>query len=947
MTFNILDHLDRLIPEGRQTQGEGSFHCPACGSPNFKVNLRNSKYNTFGCDCASNDQGKRKIRQAIAHNKIAQPVITSSPQPPEAPIREDGHLYHSPPLLNERDLLDLANSGLSPEAIALTQHRTVNPQQAKNLIGYSLPGLLLQYHDIEGHPYEITQGKPFLRIKPHWAEVNGSWPGERPKYLSPKGAGCRPYFSRLQDDWGAIAHKPKQDLIETEGEKKADSACHHGFPTIGFSGVDCWRDSRESPSGQLPELDIIEWNGRQVFQCYDSDIISKDGVQRATYGRATKLQELGAKPFLILLPNEIDGRKNGLDDFLKRHGSEAFQRLKDIAEPSLKSTKGTPSLNLPTDPSLYTKILMSWAIFKEEWAYRPGAGWYRWNSTHWELRDKEELNSDLIRFMDAQLWKTRDSKTTTSLEKELRGRLLIEPERWNQSAAIAFHNGVLDTEFREHRRNDYSTTCLPFDYNPEATCPQWLTFLDRVTAGDSNLVAMIRAMFRWVLVPKDGDRKFPIERFFILKGPPGSGKGTTLDILAELLGPTFIGSGSPETFDSPEELGALLDKRLALDSDASGFLKASGTVSKIVSNEPVLVRRRYHDPVFCRLGVVIIMALNEHLATPRGSNGLDRRAITIPFDHAIPESQRDPYLSSKLQTELPGIFLWAWTMENQTMMDLLLQPNKIERIREANQERQEYSNPELNFLQEFSPNGGEYQPSFLYSEYREWCKTNGYQNMGRDKFLGTLCDRYNCTRRRVGGTGQRLINVPVTSSDDQKTAKDDQNTAKTDPCNGNDFVNVTSQALDFPKTSHDVTPSNPDTVSVVTTVTSVTLPPQDLINKREMHYIRNVKQDATDDTFVTSATATSFQPMTSRDIPPEVVTTPAIAPGSKVRFNPKARELPQRDRPSPYWDRISLEVIAVENGIATVKAKNWLVTREYPIHVLQPIRAAPEPTQRP
>ncbi|NEQ47845.1 MAG: hypothetical protein F6K00_31685 [Leptolyngbya sp. SIOISBB] len=73
--FSILDHLDVLEPDGgSETRTERSFHCPACGADNFKVNIKNGKYYTFGCDCARTLAGKQKIIGAIAPRSWQKPT---------------------------------------------------------------------------------------------------------------------------------------------------------------------------------------------------------------------------------------------------------------------------------------------------------------------------------------------------------------------------------------------------------------------------------------------------------------------------------------------------------------------------------------------------------------------------------------------------------------------------------------------------------------------------------------------------------------------------------------------------------------------------------------------------------------------------------------------------------------------------------------------------------
>ena len=85
MTFNILEHLDRLKPDGGTNVpgGDHSFHCPACGAPNFKVNVTSAKWNCFGCDCSNTENGKRRVRDSLspARNPNPPAPLTKSIRP--------------------------------------------------------------------------------------------------------------------------------------------------------------------------------------------------------------------------------------------------------------------------------------------------------------------------------------------------------------------------------------------------------------------------------------------------------------------------------------------------------------------------------------------------------------------------------------------------------------------------------------------------------------------------------------------------------------------------------------------------------------------------------------------------------------------------------------------------------------------------------------------------
>ena len=132
---------------------------------------------------------------------------------------------------------ELIESGLPKEIHHFLGYRYVTREEAYELVGYKLSGWVVPFCDPKGNPY-LHQEKPFYRLKPDPEQLKGDDP---PKYLTPKGAGCRPYFSPL-----ATAEKFNtcKKLLITEGEKKSDALTHYGFPCIGLSGVDSWRDKR-------------------------------------------------------------------------------------------------------------------------------------------------------------------------------------------------------------------------------------------------------------------------------------------------------------------------------------------------------------------------------------------------------------------------------------------------------------------------------------------------------------------------------------------------------------------------------------------------------------------------------------------------------------------------------------------------------------------------------
>lgn len=720
----------------------------------------------------------------------------------------------APVQLSPQHIAELRQSGLTEAQAIATSHRTVDAKQAQKATSHKLPGLLFTYRNpLTGKPYEVLTGKwakrPFCRLKPDWSEATDGdrdfytdEDGDRPKYLSPKNCGNRPYFSPLMD-WKRVINRSAIPLVLTEGEKKGDAGCASGIATIAGAGVSAFvdRNSRgewtggsgsawdcdepedgEAVSRFLPELEDVYWKGRSVGICFDSDIVSKSSVRRAMETLLAHTRARAGRGFPILLPSEIDGSKNGLDDFIARHGSKAFALLFDAFQ-SIQSTNkkmvvykkektgGTrvrgPEIPLPEEgqrelrcfltlkePPNHVKALMAWSVLKEDWAYRPGLGWYRWNGKHWAIAgDSMELSAEIARFFDVQNWQDRSGALYAYTMDEIARRTILPEKLWNSADLLSFENGTLNAktnQFGPHNRQDYCTSILPYGFEPEAPCPNWMKFLRQATGNDEPLQTVIQAWFRWCLTPKQRDRKSDVEKSWDIVGRKGSGKGTALDILMSLIGEENCGSASPETFGSPEGLGSLIDKKIAIDTDTTGYMSGVGNFNKVVSNEAVSVKKLFKDKATLRLGVVIVRSYNDYISIPSsGTEGLDRRLCITPFNH--PPKEPDYDLSEKLQAELPGIFAWAWSMSVATAKAVIRWSGSVGAVQQASVDRFCNDHPEYRFLLDEFPAGHDCIQAYdLYERYSSWAKRNGHKPCSNTKF-GTLMNELGLFHHKGNG----------------------------------------------------------------------------------------------------------------------------------------------------------------------------------------------------
>lgn len=247
---------------------------------------------------------------------------------------------------------ELEASGLTRECWDAHGLGTVGDmKEAKDLLNWNNPPhksmgpfLAFPYFNLDGEPIN------YVRLKPA-VPVTDKKNGKARKYEAPKGMPNRAYFPAAVR---TVARTPDRPLIITEGEKKALCAGLHGFPTIGLGGVWNWKIKREN--AMLPDLAGINWTGRRVYICFDSDREDNANVQHAERALAAVLARYGADVRVVALPPGPNGAKTGIDDFFVRGGTnEQFQGLLDAAQPpavTYRSTKRDDRVQILVDPDV-------------------------------------------------------------------------------------------------------------------------------------------------------------------------------------------------------------------------------------------------------------------------------------------------------------------------------------------------------------------------------------------------------------------------------------------------------------------------------------------------------------------------------------------------------------------------------------------------------------------
>lgn len=387
--------------------------------------------------------------------------------------------------------------------------------------------------------------------------------------------------------------------------------------------------------------------------------------------------------------------------------------------------------------------------------------WYRWTGPCWTPVTDEELTGEIWLHLDAQVYDKDDEQVswcpTGAKIADIRRALLYlshlpddaEAPMWiagaddNRDPAkiIGMSNGLLhwpDRTLIPHTPDLFNVYALPYSYDQDANCPQWLRFINSTFANDNAGALTAQEFFGYAL---SGDTSR--QKGLMLIGPPGGGKGTLNNVLTAMIGESNVTSTDPKTLDSRFGLWPLVGKPLAVLSDArsDGPVNAGalGNLLRIIGEDAVNVDRKNAGFWNGHLPTRFVWISNELPRFTDNSGAILRRWIVLRLSSSVPERNRDKDLGTKLRTELPGVLNWALQgLDELNRQGFFTEPGTQA---EALDDLRDSVSPVSAFLRDCYKVTGDIEDvvpiSDVLQAYTTWASANGYQPMNRS----TLMDR--------------------------------------------------------------------------------------------------------------------------------------------------------------------------------------------------------------
>lgn len=403
----------------------------------------------------------------------------------------------------------------------------------------------------------------------------------------------------------------------------------------------------------------------------------------------------------------------------------------------------------------------------------PWSKWLAWDRSRWKVDNTGEVRrraKESVQTLYSEAAQETDDNRRRELTKhalrsesadkiramlamaESEPGIAITPEQFDQDPWL-FNvlTGTLDLRTgmpHPHDRHDLSAKLAAATYDPQAGCPTFEAFLDRIMGGNTGLIEYLQRAIGYALTGVI--REHVLHVFY---GTGANGKSTFINAVLGLLGPygTRAASGllMRKYGDShPTEVADLLGVRFVASIEAEeGGRLAEVLVKELTGGDRLKARRMREDFWEFVPTHKLFMAVNHRPVIRGGDHAIWRRIALVPFTITIPEAEQDRELGEKLEAERSGILNWALAGCLAWQRKGLGTPPEVRGATESYRK-------DMDVLGDFIDNCCVVSPTAqasakeLYARYTTWGKESG-EHVISQKRLGQALAERGFTRKKT------------------------------------------------------------------------------------------------------------------------------------------------------------------------------------------------------
>lgn len=331
----------------------------------------------------------------------------------------------------------------------------------------------------------------------------------------------------------------------------------------------------------------------------------------------------------------------------------------------------------------------------------------------------------------------------------------------------------------EVSRESYATFKLPYNMEDVET-PAWEEIMSTLYEPEE------REKIEWCIgcIIKGDSRK--LQKFLVLYGEPGTGKGTVIEIIQSMFD-GYCHSFSSETMGNANSSFALADLAsnplIGIDADGDmSKININTRLNTVISHEPMVVNEKYKAQYSMRFDTFLIIGTNTPVRITDTKSGLIRRLIdTYSKGDKIP-NRRYNQLMKQVKFEYGGIAKHCLDVYEELgeYYYSTYEPKKMIFL----------TNEIHNFLMEYIDNykDREFIPyKELYNDYKIWCEDNKINVLNGPRFKENIEPFFDDVRDfQVNGVryrncycGFRDYKLDINNYDKDKKKPDEKETLET------------------------------------------------------------------------------------------------------------------------------------------------------------------------
>lgn len=267
-------------------------------------------------------------------------------------------------------------------------------------------------------------------------------------------------------------------------------------------------------------------------------------------------------------------------------------------------------------------------------------------------------------------------------------------------------------------------------YNPEATCPRFLQFINDIFLGDAEMVSFMQRQLGYCLTGDVSE-----EKMFFWFGGGSNGKGVLGEVVGHLLGEYAVQIGTAllrrnnnNSSDSSKAVCRLEGARLAqMNELPEGERWDDARLKEITSREPIAAVRMYHGAFdFLPTHKLIVRGNNKPIIKD-DSHGTWRRMVLCGFERKYEEHEKNPKLSAELvRDEGEGVLAWLVAGCLEWQRQGMAVPAKVKALTATYKADSDVFGQWLAECCDTSDPTAELDKRSARANYEAWCEVNGY-----------------------------------------------------------------------------------------------------------------------------------------------------------------------------------------------------------------------------